>query len=298
MRHTIRILALSLLLPIGCEATQFETIAPEPDREPRNASRELPSFLRALFAQEGLHVSCTFYKGELGLDVHTEEKDPASGTWDVYNEQHSVSYDLLAACARHGNQIYLAGMQRDFVVIEEWTFPEWEGGYASDLPVPGTGIGVPTAVTESFVYVAGTTYVPQAARGKKPHPEKTVVYQGAHFAAKGVAWMRIDPEGRFALVLTDTDELYQVPFDDSDAATYLFGPQEIPGLADASSIQGIHKPGVERQYILYQAPMPGQPCTMLQDADNDGVFESNYVTTVDTVDSLLAAGWYDLYTRY
>ncbi len=286
-----------LLLLAACRSGQSEAVVATVDSAMEG--RELPSFLRALFSQAGFQLSCTFYEGELGLDIHTTEKDPSTGRWEVHNEQHSVSYEMLTACARHGNQIYLAGLQRDQVVIEEWTFPEWEGGYASSLPASETDIGVPTGVTESSVYVAGSTYVPQTSRGAKPHPEKTVVYQGDHFATKGIAQMRIDLEGRFALILTETDdELYQVPFDESDTATLLFGPQDIPGLSGSESFQGFQKAGVERRYFLYQIPLTGQPCTVLKDLDNDGIFESHHVSTVDETDALLAAGWYDLYTRY
>lgn len=295
---TVAFFAVLLGLTVACAARQLRPATTDSAPESATTSREFPTFLRALFAQGDFNVSCTFYEGELGLDIHTEEKDPVSGTWDLHNEQHSVSYDLLAVCARHGNQIYLLGTQRDLVVIEEWTFPEWDGGYASDLPKSGTAIGVPTAVTESSVYVAGPTYIPQASRGSKPHPEKAVVYQGAHFTGEQITWMRIDPEGRFGLVLTASEKLYQVPFDGSDTANLLFTPAEIPGLTGVTSIQGVQKVGVERQYIIYQVPIVGQPCTMLRDVDNDGVFESNDVTTVDTIDGLLDAGWYDLYTRY
>ncbi len=295
-----RVLLLGGLVLIGaCRAEQPDIQTVDAASVAASSKHGLPLLLRGLFAHDGFQLSCTFYEGELGLDIHTTEKDPTFGNWDVHNEQHSVSYEVLAACVRHGNELYLAGLQRGSIVIEEWIFPEWDGGYASSHPKSGTSIGVPTAVTETSVYVAGTTFVPQSSRGAKPQPQKTVVYQGAHFAAKGIAEMRIDPEGRFALILTDTDdELYQVPFDGSDTANLLYDPQTLAGLSGSESFQGLQKAGVERRYVIYQIPMPGQPCTVLQDTDNDGVFESNYVTTVDVTDGLLSAGWFDLYTRY
>ena len=187
------------------------------------------------------------------------------------------------------------GLQRGSLVVERWSFPPWSGGYTCFQPAPGTPLGAPTAKTLPHVYVEGVTYVPQGQRAPKPPARKAVVYYSDELVPLGPDQVMADPEGRFLLIKTRENQLYQVPLDETDSATHLLTLDPEWDHEGPSVLSMISLGADEREVYMCHVPFSGYPCLVLRDPDNDGLYAAPSTQDCAYVDDLRAQGWWSYF---
>lgn len=209
------------------------------------------------------------------------------------NREFSTAYLIDTVSARHSNEIYVAGTGRTGEsILERWVFPKQAGSYYSEKASAAPLIGTPANVEPLLIGIAEVTETGAGGGGGPfsqpythpvnrpslpPPPIREELYRGTDIGP--VASMAIDPEGRFALVTTtDSQELFQVVFSDPVSVTAIFSAANLPILgSDWVRLQVRHHSTEGRKYVL-AGSSPDDPAALntqfINDADNDGVFES------------------------
>lgn len=219
---------------------------------------------------------CKWTPGHLGVDLLSNETDPASGKLMRWSAGHSVSFGLEGVAARHADDLFLLGRNRaDEMIVERWSISPTIGGYGTSRPEPGTAIGVPAALTQSSAYINGPTFLPLSERSRGAPAQRTEVarLQGMGSLVAVVA----DPEGRFLLLLTrsDTDvvSLYQLALvPQAGVPLLLASSNQHPELADADQVNVIERAGHGRVYYAGRGLI--FPALVLTDVANSGAFDS------------------------
>lgn len=290
---TSRTILFTGILSLGCLSCAGNPDEVKDARSHLADLRSLPTTEWALFHRPNLWVGASFYPGELGVDVSLKEKDPVTGQWEESMQHHPVSYSMVGATARHGMDLFLIGRQRGYLVIERWTWSEWAGGYHCTQPESEPIEGVPVPLSESSVFVAGSTFLPVADRSARPQPTKTEVYRSDELTSEGrIVGGSVDPEGRFLLIVTQEGNLYEVWLDDSDSAQLLLAKEEWPD-APATSVRSIQHENLERQFVVEGQPFPGQAAFVLVNPENDGAFLPPVLVDVADIETLYPPEHFD-----
>ncbi len=199
--------------------------------------------------------------------------------------EYSVSFDVALLASSGPDSLVLTGSAPNGdTIIESWRFSPVEGSwyasrqYPNPIPPIGTAItGVPQAVTG----VLGA-YVPLAQRPRgNPRVARSEVYRGTSMG--DIRCMAADPEGRFLLVISNQDVIYQLDLSTLAVST-LYDSQDIAGIGSLDAISRIHRPDIGRIWHLFvDLGSVDDPSVVLFDLDNDGVFddllEGTFVST-------------------
>jgi hypothetical protein len=230
---------------------------------------------------------------ELELDLDDPSNPLVVSGPHYLTRNFSTAYAIDFVAARHANEIYVAGTGRGgAIILERWVFPEQNGAYYSEKETLPPLLGVPVAVEPVIVGIGESSgvggppgpggnpweppYSAPLGRPSPPPPVRDELYRGFDIGA--IASMAIDPEGRFALVRdVSSDDLYQIMFSDPATVASIFTPSQL-GILNSERITITPRLHISegRKYHLAgwdeNNSLPN--IQLLEDANNDGVFES------------------------
>ena len=296
----------------------IDPITAEAASASRNLGGAYPLFYSKAFWLEAYyargHKSLTLNRFEVEFDF----SDPSHPT--VVSGPHEVtiplstSYRVESVDARHGNELYVAGTARNGdALVERWTFPQQVGSYYSAKAMASPVIGVSAPVEPLLIGIGraagsdGSLIPPyQTPHGRtQAPPVRQELYRGAEIGR--IVSFTVDPEGRFALLRTATDPaLVQLVFSDPPTFNVVRTPSTLEILnAEQIGISPYHHAVEGRKYFLSGSTgdqlLPD--VQLLNDADNDGVFESAspmWDTATYRANATYGApeNWTDDYTYY
>ena len=192
---------------------------------------------------------------------------------------YRLAYELQEVSARHGSEFYTGGTsKRGTLVLERWELPSEPGAYFTTRDFASSPIGIPVPYAPIVGAVAGDTYIPPARRTPR-EPIRTIVFRGPDIS--GIRDFAVDPEGRFLLVLTTSPvRILRIIGDDDPPVVTLFDADDIAGLDETWSIQPFQHESEGRKYLLSSGSCdPPGVIVLLNDRENDGVFEDHRVLT-------------------
>lgn len=214
-----------------------------------------------------------------GFDLTTQEWDPLTGNFERWHWGFPLEFKVQWITSRHGNELYVAGeTQEGLKIIERWIFPPRLGEWFCERQASNTPLGTPTPLTQSSFAIHGGTYLPPEQREPFIDPIRDVVYLGDDFF--GFGRVSVDPEGRFLLVFeVDSLALWQVDLISGAPPRLLGVPDDFPALNELECIGPMQKGTQNRIHVLGDMTLRGAPWMLLQDPDNDGLFDQ--LTTED-----------------
>jgi hypothetical protein len=222
----------------------------------------------------------------------TDLENPVFVTEHVTKRNYSVAYSLSTFTHRHADEIYVAGVapRSGHAVVERWIFPPEIGSFYTDRDVASTPIGVPVTPSDLMLGLASNAppptppfdpnsifserFVAPSGRTTPPAPIREELYRGPDFGE--VDSMKVDPEGRFLIINpTGQDRILRLVLSDPPDLQILYTASDFPELVGAKLGCGLaqHSTGA-RAYFVGYTHTSSRGMIILEDADNDGVFEN------------------------
>jgi len=225
-----------------------------------------------------LRRAVAYSGGTNGMMVRQGERDSQpSAAWTKHESVETVSFKVTDVDARlGGDDVFVAGIADDGrTLLERWAYPVRKNGYGIALTSgPVAPIGTVTAEYAAAQELNGDEYEPATASYLR-FAQRSVIYRGT-----GLGYIRsvlADPEGRFVLFLTYPGQsLYRLRLEPNATPELLYSVTTLPHLADVESMQLWRHESLGRIYVLNEPRdyETGHSTTYLQDADNDGLFET------------------------
>lgn len=205
------------------------------------------------------------------------------GQLGEFHQEVSTSFSIQDIAPRGGNEVFVGGYpRRGGFVVERWTIEDVTGTTTGEIALSSAPVGVGIPPATPTVYIPGGVQIPLAQRSPPPVIARETVFEDSAVTYKGIG---ADPEGRFLLVVTENAELRQYfPGGSLNDYALLANASTLP---DLEHIEGLFKrvqhATFGRVWFMewHQAKYPNgtfvdvsqYQTVVLQDADNDGVFE-------------------------
>lgn len=248
-----------------------------------------------LFGSETYYQSVMFERDGHTLIVIDEELDALTDTFLESSHSYVVSFDIQLVEQRVPNEFYIVGKKRNGkFLIEKWQTPPSLGARTATRQATATPIGTPVPQLPTVnLGVVGDAWVAPLDRGPRPQETRDVLLDDLVF--DGAIAARVDPDGRFMLILSQGGEfLYQLPFDPNAVPTVIYSSASIPDLPAMGCIDSRQEVSAGRVYLMTSSGNfnDGAPYTnnriALLDGDNDGVFD---IDLVFTYEQYIAIDW-------
>ncbi len=241
-----------------------------------------------LFGSEAYYQSVMFERDGHTLIVIDEEIDPLTDTFLESSHSYVTSFDLQLVEQRVPNEFYVVGKKGNGkFLIEKWQTPPSLGARTATREFTATPIGISAPQLPTVnLGVVGDVWVAPMDRGPRPQEIREVILDD--LLIDGAIAARVDPDGRFMLILSQGGEfLYQLPFENNAVPTVICSSASIPDLASMGCIDSRQEVSAGRVYLMTSSGNfnDGVPHTnkriALLDGDNDGVFDIEMVLSYE-----------------
>lgn len=249
-------------------------------------SEKAPSVSVSLANFQNFSESASFIAGTKQVDLKRYEKESgATATWESAKNNYSTRYSIVGLSSRlGGDDLYIAGvLQNNESLIERWQFNVRAGRWSHSQSGATTAIGTPGGSYAGSVSIAGGgSYVPLGPVWIAP-TISTVIQSSAYGTIRSIA---VDPQGRYLLFsVFPSGDVYRLDLSNTSAPpTVIFSHTSIAQLANCGSLLIAQHSDFGRVCIASPAnptlatKFSSNPeVVYLQDANNDGVFESSAV---------------------
>lgn len=269
------VVSLALMLSLACSAGGTSV-----DRGSEAANHDIspavaldPGILA--YSSEKFSIWLNYERGLRYAELVFEERDPTTDLVYTTRRVLTLAYPLAAAATRANGTVFLCGTDSGgSLVIERFDPSAKRGAYEVRVDeLPYTSIGQPAATTEVQEALVNGIFLPPDRRGRDWLTIDREVIHSDPFPGD-VVGLGADPEGRYVLAITESDEVYR--FENTHEANYvlLYDASSSPSMPFLKGSMKFFEHAVDKRVCLLWTRVRPLTRIALSDYDNDGVFDA------------------------